>query len=125
MRSILIDELLESEVIGVRDYLNRNAVASGIEDLYWIPLEESLWNETQTSAHHHEQEGVEAHSFRFAVELGPEWVRFEMLVRSEGLRNLGGGQADERQSMFLLGWADEMARQLNLFASQPAATNQA
>ncbi len=112
MRSILIDELLDEEVIQVRDYLNRHAVPSGLADLYWIPLERDLWNETQLSAHHDEQEKVEARSFRFAVELGSDWVRFEMLVRSEGLRNLGGGQADQRQALFLLAWADEMTNQL-------------
>jgi hypothetical protein len=116
MRSILIDELSDEEVLAVRAYLNQKATPSGVEDLYWIPLERDLWNSTQIAAHTDEQEKVEARSFRFAVELGPEWVRFEMLVRSEGLRNLGGGQADERQGLFLLGWIDEMARQLHLFS---------
>jgi hypothetical protein len=115
MRSILIDELSDAEVILVRDYLNRKASPSGVEDLYWIPLARDLWNSAQITAHTDEQEKVEAQSFRFAVELGPEWVRFEMLVRSEGLRNLGGGQADERQALFLLAWIDEMACHLHLF----------
>ncbi len=108
MRSILIDELLAEEVTMVRNYLNRHAAPSGIEGLYWIPLERELWNEAQISAHRDEHEKEEARSFRFAVELGPDWVRFEMLVRSEGLRNLGGGQADRRQALFLLDWADKM-----------------
>lgn len=123
MRSILIDELSDEEVILVRDYLSRLAVPSGIEDLYWIPLDKDLWNAAQLAAHTDEQEKVEAQSFRFAVELGSDWVRFEMLVRSEGLRNLGGGQADQRQALFLLDWVDEMASRLNLFQS-PAAMQQ-
>ena len=112
MRSILIDELQEAEVGLVRDYLNRHAQPSGLEGVYWIPLEETLWNETQKAARRDDVERVETGSFRFAVELGADRVRFEMLVRSEGLRNLGGGQADPLQSRFLLDWADEMVRRL-------------
>lgn len=121
MRSILIDELSETEVVAVRDYLNRRAQLSGLDDLYWIPLERDLWNETQMAAHRDEHQQAEAQSFRFAVELGSDWVRFEMLVRSEGLRNLGGGQADQRQALFLLDWADEMAQHLDLFSGPKTA----
>ncbi len=121
MRSIVIDELLPHEAAAARDYLAKNALASGIEGLYWIPLERDLWNEKQIAANADEHEKSEAQSFRFAVELGPDWVRFEMLVRSEGLRNLGGGQADARQGLFLLNWADEMSAGLGFFQRPPAA----
>jgi hypothetical protein len=113
VRSILLDEFSDEDMPLVADYLAHKAEASGVEGLYWIALPRDLWNETQKRAHVDEQEKAEARSFRFAVELGRDWVRFEMLVRSEGLRNLGGGWADKGQTLFLLGWADEMLKTLH------------
>jgi hypothetical protein len=116
MRSILLDELLEPEIDAVIDYLDRQARPSGIEGLYWLPLTRELWNETQLQGWEDES-WTEGGDYRFAVEVGPAWVRFELLVRSESLLNIGGGQADERQALFVLRWADDMARKLNLLAA--------
>ena len=113
MRSILLDELLTPEIEAVTAYLTEKAESSGIEGLFWISIPPELWNETQRTA---PDEGVADDGFRLAVEVGPEWVRFELLVRTGGLLNLGGGPADERQSLFALRWADEMAQKLNLIS---------
>ena len=113
MRSIVFDELLGSEVEAVRGYLNERAVPSGVEDLYWIRLDRELWNEAQIKALNG-RDGALADSFRIAVELGDQWVRFELLVRAEGVLNIGGGPADERQTIFVLRWANEMAAGLGL-----------
>ena len=125
MRSILFDELLSSEVEAVRDYLNEWAVPSGIDDLYWIRLDRELWNEDQIKALS-DQDGVMGDGYRIAVELGGEWVRFELLVRAEGVLNIGGGPADERQTLFVLRWANEMAAKLSLptCAALPRKTTQ-
>ena len=113
MRSIVFDELLGSEVEAVRGYLNERAVPSGVEDLYWIQLDRELWNESQIKALSG-QDGALADNYRLAVELGDQWVRFELLVRAEGILNVGGGPADERQAIFVLRWANEMAAKLGL-----------
>ena len=115
MRSILLDELLGPEMVAIGRYLDENAIPSGIENLYWIELDRELWSEEQVRAQA-DTSVLEGENFRLAVELGPDWVRFELLVRSEGLLNIGGGQADERQALFVLRWADAMARKLNLVA---------
>ena len=113
MRSIVFDELLDSEVEAVRGYLNERASVSGVEDLYWIKLDRELWNEGQITALSG-HDGELADGCRIAVELGDDWVRFELLVRAEGVLNIGGGPADERQSLFVLRWANEMAARLGL-----------
>ncbi len=118
MRSIFFDELLKPEVEAVAAYLGREARPSGLENLFWLPLPTDLWNDRQKTQADQGRSG-EAVSFRFAVELGPEWVRFELFLRSEGLRDIGGTPADARQSLFLLTWADEMARNLNLVSCAP------
>ncbi|MDR1044586.1 MAG: hypothetical protein LBP33_05635 [Candidatus Adiutrix sp.] len=119
MRSIFLDELLEPEIDAVTGYLDHQALPSGLAGLYWLPLARELWNETQIRGQKDES-WVEGDGYRLAVEVGPAWVRFELLVRSESLLNIGGGQADERQALFVLRWADEMARKLNLAAASTA-----
>ncbi|MDR2945222.1 MAG: hypothetical protein LBV79_00530 [Candidatus Adiutrix sp.] len=114
MRSIIFDELLASEIEAVRDYLEEKAIPSGVEDLYWIALERELWNETQSMALSEHQEGLMGDGYRLAVELGDQWVRFELLVRAEGVLNIGGGPTDEQQSLFVLRWANEMSAALGL-----------
>ena len=113
MRSILLDELLAPEIEAVTEYLTARAEPSGVEGLFWISLPPEMWNETQRAALAEAgQEGGDG--FRLAVEVGPEWVRFELLVRTGGLLNIGGGPADDHQTLFAVRWADEMARKLNL-----------
>lgn len=110
MRSLVLDELNRREAAAARDYLAERAVFSGVEGLYWLDLPRALWAEPQRRA------GEGAASFRLAVELGPDWVRFELLVRAETLANVGGGQATEEQALFVLRWASDMAGALGLAA---------
>lgn len=113
VRSLVFDELLEPEINAVLDYLDQEALASGVENLYWLFIPRNLWNPAQAQAQANEA-WTEGEGYRTAIEVGPHWVRFELLVRSESLLNIGGGQADETQAMFILRWADEMARKLSL-----------
>jgi len=117
MRSILFDELRDSEIEAVTEYLERESRPSGLEGLYWIPIPKELWNETQHKGL--KEEKLETSGFKLAAEVGPDWIRFELLVRSDSLINTGGGPADERQVMFILNWADKMARELKLHSCIP------
>lgn len=118
MRSILLDELLPKEVAAIKEYLMAKARPSGVEDLYWLELPKTQWNENQIAC---VESGLRdsPQSFRLAIEVGADWVRFELLVRSDCLHNIGGGQADERQALFTLNWANKMAVELNLVACLP------
>ncbi|GHV57337.1 hypothetical protein FACS189460_3730 [Deltaproteobacteria bacterium] len=112
MRALILDELNHQETAAVREYLAARADFSGVEGLYWLELPPGLWAETQRRAR--EQGAAGTSCFRLAVELGPDWVRFELLVRSEILANTGGGQATAEQALFVLDWAGAMARELGL-----------
>jgi microcystin degradation protein MlrC len=123
MRSLLLDELTPREAAAARDWLAARAEFSGVEGLYWLRLPRGLWADRQRQAHAGGIPG--AGSFRMAVEAGPAQVRFELLVRAETLDNPGGGQATAGQTLFILEWADRMARELGLLTcadSPPAAT---
>jgi len=118
MRSLVLDELTLEEVTAVRDYLAARAESSGVEGLYWLKLPPELWSDYQVRAH---ERGI-PESYRLAVETGPEWVRFELLVRAETLANPGSAQATTGQVIYVLEWADRMALELGLItcASLPA-----
>jgi len=119
MRSLLLDELTGREALAVRGYLAARAEFAGVEGLYWLKLPPELWAESQIRAR-----GLPgAESYRLAVELGPDWVRFELLVRAETVANPGGGQATAEQSLYILDWADRMARELGLVACADPARN--
>ncbi len=108
MRSLLLDELKPHDVERVRAFLHRAARPSSIDDLFWIELDDSLL--TPLQAEHHE-----CQPHRFAVEVGSDYVRLEMLVRpSSGLRCDCCQYADNKQQGFLLELADKMVTQLEI-----------
>ena len=112
MRSLMLDDLTFLETAAARGYLANRAVFSGVEGLYWLKLPRSLWAEPQLRANASGCPGT--NTFRLAVETGPSWVKFELLVRSETLANPGSGQATPEQALFVLEWADRMAQELGL-----------
>jgi hypothetical protein len=112
MRSLMLDELTPREAAAARTYLAARAEPSGVEGIFWLKLPARLWAEKQSRARASGLPGTE--SFQLAVETGPDWVRFELLVRSETLASPGGGQATAGQALFVLDWADRMARELGL-----------
>ncbi|MDR2724941.1 MAG: hypothetical protein LBC90_02515 [Candidatus Adiutrix sp.] len=112
MRALMLDELTPREVAAARAYLLDQAEFSGVEGLYWLQLPPDLWSDHQKQAQASGLPGTE--SYRLAVETGPKWVRFELLVRAETLANPGSAQATTEQALYILGWADRMARELGL-----------
>ena len=122
MRSLILDELTPRELAAARSYLAAQAEFSGVEGLYWLELPPYLWGDNQVRAHAEGLPGTE--SYRLAVEAGKEWVRFELLVRSETLANAGSAQATPEQVIYILDWADRMARELELVTcADPAPRN--
>lgn len=111
MRALIFDELRKTEAEAVGRYLDEKAERGSIEGLYWLRLPAELLTERQRLALAEAGEGPE---LKAAVELGDTWVRFELLLRSETLHNIGAGPATEAQALFLLRWAAEMADTLDL-----------
>ena len=108
MRSLLLDELSSQDVAKVRQYLEEQATASGLEDLYWIELAPELLADLQ-AAHHHCQ------PHRFAVEVGQDFVKLELLIRpADSLRCECGAYASHEQRGFILETADRMVAELGL-----------
>lgn len=75
MRQLLINELTKDEAQKARGFLVTNGQAGAVEGLYWLPIPPELLGEAQEG---HESCGP----FALAVELGEDFVSFELLVRS-------------------------------------------
>ncbi|MGL4208085.1 MAG: hypothetical protein ACRCTY_01725 [Candidatus Adiutrix sp.] len=121
LRSLIIDELIGWEIEAACAYIAQRTSPSPIENLYWLPLPVALWNDAQEQ---HQPEHQPEHDqtpppYRLAIEIGAGWVRFELLVRGEGLLNLGGGPTDKAQTDFVFQWADGLVQHLEGLSGKP------
>ena len=108
MRQYLLDEISKGDIPRVRGYLNEHATASRLNDIWWVDLSEDLLNPGQFS---HQ----DCRPFRFAVELGETFVRFEFLIRSQQtMRCACIGYATRVQRDFILAFADRLVEDLAL-----------
>jgi hypothetical protein len=108
MRSLFLDELRHDEITKINDYLKETLKSSNIEGLYWLLLH----NDHLTSNQRILQERFGP--YKISVEVGANFVKFELLVRGDDLRNEGGGYATEKQIEFIYSFADTMVKVLNL-----------
>ena len=108
MRQYLLDEISRGDIPRIRDYLDEHAISSGLEDIWWVDLKEDLLGPEQFSHH-------DCQPFRFAVEVGRNFVRFEFLIRSQQtMRCACIGYATRAQRDFILSFADYLVEDLSL-----------
>lgn len=79
MRAYLVDELDSQTVKHIGERLTELGFASGMEKLYWLPLEENLLTPVQKE--HAEKCGPHC----MALELLDSGVRLELLVRARNI----------------------------------------
>jgi hypothetical protein len=108
MRQYQLDEIPKTDLPRVREYLDQHAVAAGIADIWWVELSEDLLSSEQFS---HQ----DCRPFRFAIEVGDDFVRFEFLIRSlQTMRCSCIGYATRPQRDFILAFADRLIEDLAL-----------
>ncbi|MDR2457755.1 MAG: hypothetical protein LBD41_04670 [Clostridiales Family XIII bacterium] len=108
MRAIILDELRKEEIERIDNYLKNETTSSNIEGLYWLYLKNSELSENQKKLE------TQAGPYRISIEIGQNFVRFELLVRAEMITNEGGGEADENQLLYIYRFINKMAHALNL-----------
>ncbi|MEW5724384.1 MAG: hypothetical protein AB1896_14835 [Thermodesulfobacteriota bacterium] len=108
MRQVLLDELSRSDVDKVHEYLKSHAIPSSLAGLYWVELAADRLDPDQYGA------GSDR-PFRFAVEVGDSWARFELLVRSrDNLRSPHTRYANREQRRFILDFTERLITNLGL-----------
>lgn len=108
MRQYLLDEIRKKDIPRIREYLETHATASGLADIWWVDLREDLLSPAQYDHHH-------CQPYRFAIELGDDYLRFEFLIRSEKtMRCACIDYATRQQRDFILAFADRLVEDLGL-----------
>jgi hypothetical protein len=108
MRQYQLDEIAKPDIPRIREYLNAHAAASRLNDIWWVDLPEDLLSPLQF-------EHPDCRPFRFAVELGDDFVRLEFLIRSQQtMRCACIGYATRQQRDFILAFADRLVEKLAL-----------
>ena len=106
MKQYVIDELRYKDYEALQKYFQTHFSSSGLEGLYWIPLDAEMLSDTQRSH-------TECHPHYFAVELEPERLSCELLVRTAArIRCNCITYADERQRAWLLQVIDAVLEKL-------------
>lgn len=108
MKQYVLDEIARSDLARIREYLNRQAKASGLEGIWWVELEKEQLSEAQ-AAH------PDCQPHCFAVELGRNALKFEFLIRSRRtMRCSCIGYATVAQRDWIMNFADALVTDLEL-----------
>jgi len=108
MKSYYLDEISASDLDKIISYLNKNAIESGMDRLYWIEMPQDCLTGFQ-SAH------SECKPHRFAIETGDTWIRAEFFLRtSVKFRCDCNGYCDDRQTKFIMSYIDNMLDKLGV-----------
>jgi len=108
MKHYVIDELRPQDYEQIKKHLETRLDDSGIEGIYWIPLEKELLTDLQL-AH------TECGPLFFAVALEPGLLSCELLVRTRNkLQCDCMAYATEAQRNWIINWADRIFELLGL-----------
>jgi len=102
MKQYVIDELRPIDYKLVKAYLEENFSSSDVDGIYWIQLDQNILTEIQV-------EHTNCQPFYFAVELEPNFITFELLIRTKKrIRCDCMGYATEKQRNWLIRLADSI-----------------
>ncbi len=110
MKQYVIDELQPSDQERLKSYLESVCGPAEVENLYWLPLDESLYTSTQ-AAHR------DCQPFYAAIRLEPGAVGIEFLIRTKKrIRCSCMAYATAEQTRWLMSQLDGMLAQLEIRA---------
>ncbi len=108
MRAYLIDEISPADMKKINNFLSENALASGIEKLFWVRIPDDLLSELQLR-----HKDCQPHYF--AIELGDSWIKLEFLIRNlKKMRCNCNGYCTHAQREFILGYAQNIIDKLGI-----------
>ena len=108
MRAYLIDEISPSDMEKISGFFKEVTISSNLDNIFWVKLPDDLLNSAQFK-HRHCQPHV------FAVELGSDFVKLELFVRSlNSMRCTCPGFCTDRQMRYIFDFAHGMIDQLGI-----------
>ena len=108
MKQYVIDELRPKDYELIKAYLDENFSSSDVEGIYWIQIDQNILTKTQA-------EHADCQPFYFAVDLEPNLIAFELLIRTKKrIRCACMGYATEKQRNWLIRLADSIFEKLEI-----------
>jgi hypothetical protein len=108
MKQYVIDELRRKDYELIKAYLEENFLSSDVDGIYWIRLDREILTEIQ-------KEHADCQPFYVAVDLKPNLITFEMLIRTQNRIRCGCmGYATDTQRNWLIRLADAMFDKLGI-----------
>ncbi len=108
MRQYVIDEVKPQDCGRIKKYLDSHFEQSTMTGLYWIPIDNEILNDIQ-------KQHTDCQPFYFAVELLPDRLVCELLVRTKSrMRCNCMGIANENQRNWFIAFADSIFERLEI-----------
>ncbi len=108
MRQYVLDEIARADIPRIKAYLDKEAISSGLEGIWWVELGQEQLSESQ-KAH------ADCQPHCFAIELGRNAIKFEFLIRSRRtMRCSCLGYATREQRDWIMNFADALVAELEV-----------
>ena len=108
MKYFLIDEIGWEDMNKIEDYLKENSVQSEMEKLFWIKIPQKLLDDNQA-------EHKDCMPYMFAVELGRDFIKFELFLRSlNSFQCNYQGYLTDPQRSYVFDYAEKMIKRLEI-----------
>jgi hypothetical protein len=108
MKQYVVDEFRPSDYDAVRSFLDEHLGPSGIEGLYWKPIDNALLTPLQMSH-------TQCAPFFFGLALSTESLTSELLVRTRNRIHCDCmAYATVEQRNWLIGWVDDVLDNLGI-----------
>lgn len=108
MKQYVIDELRPDDYQKLKAYLDTHFAVPGFEGLYWLPLDEQAYSDVQKTH-------ADCQPYYFALELTPERLACELLVRTNKRVRCNCIQyATESQRNWLIRSMDDISHRLEI-----------
>jgi hypothetical protein len=108
MKQYVIDELRPADFNKIKEFLDEAHEASELDHLYWFRLDDEILSPVQA-------EHKDCYPFYFAVELEPDRISFELLIRTKNrVRCDCMAYATEDQRNWLIRSVDAAFTRLNI-----------
>ena len=108
MRAYLIDEISASDIKKISLFLKQNSSQSSLDAIFWVEIPGDLLTGIQS-----EHENCRPHVF--AIEMGDNWVKAELFVRSlKTMRCDCQSYCSPQQGEFILNFVHHMIDTLNI-----------
>ncbi len=108
MKQYVIDELRLGEYEKIKTYLDDSFDPASMDGIYWIPLDQDILTEVQA-------EHTKCQPFYFAIDIEPNFMACELLVRSKNMIRCGCiAYATEKQRNWIIRVVDSIFDKLEI-----------